>query len=201
MRSTSRQLIAPVVRRPPGPRLAPDWTLSNGFGKTISLSEYKGRNVVVIFYEGAGCIRCQEQLNNFATKVKEFAGLGIELVAIGIDSPEDLKNAQASYEDEGGFAFPLLSDAKLDVFKAYGCITSDNQPLHGTFLIDAQGRVRWRDISNRPFNDPDLSAERGESSCRASAAVSGDRTVAHAPIGGLGPPGDCTRVCRRTNGR
>ena len=117
---------------------------------------------MVIFYEGAGCIRCQEQLNNFATKVKEFAGLGIELVAIGIDTPEDLKTAQASYEDEGGFAFPLLSDAKLDVFKAYGCITPDNQPLHGTFLIDAQGRVRWRDISNRPFNDPAYSADGGE---------------------------------------
>ncbi len=138
-----------------GPAMAPAWSLSNGFGKTTSLSEYKGRIVVVIFYEGAGCIRCQEQLNNFATKVREFAGLGIELVAIGIDTPEDLKASQASYEDEGGFAFPLLSDAKLDVFRAYGCITPDNLPLHGTFLIDAQGRVRWRDISDRPFNDPD----------------------------------------------
>jgi peroxiredoxin/N-acetylneuraminic acid mutarotase len=137
-----------------GPALAPAWTLADGFGKTISLSDYSGRNVVVIFYEGEGCIRCQEQLNKFATKVREFAGLGIELVAIGIDTPEDLKASQASYADEGGFAFPLLSDAKLDVFKAYGCIDFDKQPLHGTFLIDAQGKVRWRAISNRPFNDP-----------------------------------------------
>lgn len=139
---------------PAGAAVAPDWTLPDGFGKTISLADYRGRNVVVMFYEGAGCIRCQAQLNNFATKVKEFAALGIELVAIGIDTPEDLKAAQASYESEGGFAFPLLSDAKLDVFKAYGCITPENDPLHGTFLIDAQGRIRWRDISNRPFNDP-----------------------------------------------
>jgi peroxiredoxin/N-acetylneuraminic acid mutarotase len=141
---------APAARQP----VAPDWTLPDGFGNTISLADYKGRNVVVMFYEGAGCIRCQAQLNNFATKVKEFAALGIELVAIGIDTPEDLKASQASYESEGGFAFPLLSDAKLDVFKAYGCITPENDPLHGTFLIDAQGQIRWRDISNRPFNDP-----------------------------------------------
>ena len=40
------------------------------------------------------------------------------------------------------------------MFKAYRCIDFDNQPLHGTFLIDAQGRVRWRDISDKPFNDP-----------------------------------------------
>src|SRR6185436_14319022 len=69
---------------------APAWSLSDGFGKTISLSQYQGRQVVVIFYEGAGCIRCQKQLNSFAQKVKEFAGLGIALVGIGIDSPEEL---------------------------------------------------------------------------------------------------------------
>ncbi len=142
-----------------GRALAPDWTLTDGFGKTISLSDYAGRDVVVIFYEGEGCIRCQEQLNNFATKVPEFALLGFELVAIGIDTPEDLKIAQDSYEEEGGFAFPLLSDAKLDVFRAYGCITPDNQPLHGTFVIDAQGNVRWRNICNRPFNDPEALLE------------------------------------------
>ncbi len=110
--------------------------------------------MVVIFYEGSGCIQCVEQLNNFAQKAREFADAGIELVAISTDSPEDLKNALASYQEKGGFPFPLLSDAKLDVFKAYGCIDFDNQPLHGTFLIDAQGRVRWRDISDEPFNDP-----------------------------------------------
>jgi peroxiredoxin/N-acetylneuraminic acid mutarotase len=139
----------------PGPALAPSWTLFDGFGKTHSLNDYSGRNVVVVFYEGGECIRCQDQLNNLASKIKEFAGIGTEIVAIGIDTPEDLKAAQASYRDEGGFAFPLLSDAKLDVFRAYGCTTSDNQPLHGTFLIDARGKVRWRNISNRPFNDPD----------------------------------------------
>jgi len=138
-----------------GPAFAPSWTLTDGFGKTHSLSDYNGRNVVVVFYEGGGCIRCQDQLNNLASKIKEFAGIGTELVAIGIDTPEDLQAAQSSYRNDGGFAFPLLSDAKLDVFRAYGCTTSDNQPLHGTFLIDARANVRWRNISNRPFNDPD----------------------------------------------
>jgi len=60
----------------------------------------------------------------------------------------------ADYEKEGGFPIPLLSDAKLEIFKAYGCSESGTQPLHGTFLIDAEGRIRWRDVSNRPFNDP-----------------------------------------------
>ena len=56
-------------------------------------------------------------------------------------------------------------------FKAYGCSDSDNQPLHGTFLIDAQGRIRWRDISNRPFNDPAFLLSGGEAVAQASAAA------------------------------
>jgi peroxiredoxin len=136
------------------PSPAPAWTLSDGFGKTVSLSQYKGRKLVLIFYEGYGCIRCMEQLNNFAQKSRDFAELGIDLVAISTDTPKDLNKALADYQKEGGFPIPLLSDAKLNIFKAYGCSKSDKQPLHGTFLIDAQGRIRWRHISNSPFNDP-----------------------------------------------
>jgi peroxiredoxin len=161
---------ADPARRAPtiAPSSAPAWRLTDGFGKIVSSNQYKGRSHVLIFYEGAGCSRCQKQLNSYAKKVKEFAALGIDLVAIGIDSPEDLKNAQASYQDEGGFAFPLLSDAKLAVFRAYGCTDFANQPLHGTFLIDAQGRVRWQDISVRPFDDPALLLKEGK---RLSSAV------------------------------
>ena len=147
----SREVDTPAA----GPAPAPAWSLPDGDGKTVSLSQYQGRQVVVIFYEGFGCIRCMEQLNNFAAKSKEFAALGFDLVAFSNDAPEDLKNALADYQEEGGFPIPLLSDAKLETFKDYGCSESENQPLHGTFLIDGQGRIRWRDISNRPFNDPD----------------------------------------------
>ncbi len=139
-----------------GPPPAPAWTLSDGSGKTVSLSQYRGRPVVLIFYEGSGCIRCGEQLNSFAQKAQEFTSAGIYLVAISTDSPDELKTALATYEEKGGFPIPLLSDAKLDIFKAYRCVDFDNQPLHGTFLIDARGRVRSRRISDEPFNDPAL---------------------------------------------
>jgi peroxiredoxin len=86
--------------------------------------------------------------------LREFSEAGIQVVAIGTDTPEELKNSLTPYQEKGGFPFPLLSDAKLEVFKAYRCIDFGNQPLHGTFVIDAQGRVRWRNISDKPFNDP-----------------------------------------------
>ena len=131
---------------------APNWSLTDASGKTVSLTQYKGRPLVLIFYEGSGCLHCATQLTSFAQKAREFADNGIAVVAIGTDSPDELKQAVAAYE--GSFPFPLLSDAKLDAFKAYRCADFNNQPLHGTFLIDPQGAVRWRQISDRPFNDP-----------------------------------------------
>ena len=134
---------------------APGWSLTDATGKPVSLAQFKGRPLVLIFYQGARCLHCVTQLNSFAEKAKEFANSGIAVVGIGTDSPEELKDLAASYQD-GGFPFPLLSDAKLNAFKAYRCVDFNNKPLHGTFLIDAQGAVRWRQISDRPFNDPEL---------------------------------------------
>ena len=134
---------------------APGWSLTDATGKPVSLAQFKGRPLVLIFYQGASCLHCVTQLNSFAEKAKEFANSGIAVVGIGTDAPDELKDLAASYQD-GGFPFPLLSDAKLNAFKAYRCVDFNNKPLHGTFLIDAQGAVRWRQISDRPFNDPAL---------------------------------------------
>jgi peroxiredoxin/N-acetylneuraminic acid mutarotase len=150
--------------------IAPAWALPNASGKTASLSQYKGRQLVLIFYEGYGCIGCMEQLQNFAKRSREFSALGIDVVAISTDTPEALNNALSGYQDEGGFPIPQVSDAKLEVFKAYGCIESDTVPLHGTFLIDAQGRIRWRDIGNRPFNDPAVLLSEAKELSSAAAA-------------------------------
>ena len=140
---------APVVAT----SLAPAWSLTDGTGKTVSMSDYKGRPIVLMFYEGSGCLLCAEQLQSFASKASEFANAGIKLVAIGTDTPDQLKAALVDYEKEGGFPITLLSDAKLDAFKAYRCVNFNNQPLHGTFVIDAQGRVRSQRISDEPFKD------------------------------------------------
>ena len=87
----------------------------------------------------------------------------------GTDSPDELKQAVAAYE--GSFPFPLLSDAKLDAFKAYRCVDFKNQPLHGTFLLDPQGAVRWRQISDRPFNDPAFVLGQAKQLSTAAGAV------------------------------
>jgi len=49
-----------------------------------------------------------------------------------------------------------VADPELNTFKAYGAYDDfENQPLHGIFLLDANQRVRWQDISFRPFDKPE----------------------------------------------
>ncbi|MEQ9409361.1 MAG: redoxin domain-containing protein [Fuerstiella sp.] len=137
------------------PVAAPDWSLPGVDGQPRSLAQYRGKPVVAIFYLGAGCLHCAEQLQKFAPKTEEFRKAGFEVVAISTDKQEILHLAYEDLEEE--FPFPLVSDAELNTFKAYRCYDDfEAQPLHGTFVIDANGMIRWQDISYEPFMDPDF---------------------------------------------
>ncbi|MCD6050413.1 MAG: redoxin protein, partial [Verrucomicrobia bacterium] len=136
------------------PTAAPGWSLPDAQNKSLSLKQYKGKPVIVIFYLGHGCPHCIQQLAAFAPKTEEFAKLGISLVAISTDSVDGLKETAKKVADTGGFPFPLLSDKSMQSFKAYRAFDDfENLPLHGTFLIDGEGLVRWQDISYDPFTE------------------------------------------------
>ncbi len=143
------------------PTQAPPWTLPDDQGRKVSLSDYRGRPVIVIFYLGYGCLHCAEQLEKFAPMTQQFAKEGIQLVAISTDTVENLRKSHeryASKEDTGHrFPFPLVADPQLRVFRRYRCYDDfEKLALHGTFLIDAQGRVRWQDISYEPFMEAEF---------------------------------------------
>ncbi len=144
--------LGPLLWQPPA---APEWHLPDTHGRTVGLDEYRGQPVVVIFYLGFGCLHCVEQLTTFGPRAGDFEKAGIRMVAIGTDNMDVLKESIANYDKR--IPFPLLSDTTLDVFRAYRTFDDfEDEPLHGTFLIDADGRVRWQDISYEPFNNPDF---------------------------------------------
>jgi len=88
---------------------------------------------------------------------KAYEKAGINLIAISTDSPGDLQKSHDNYKNKTPFPFPLVSDNKLEIFKKYRAFDDfENIPLHGTFLIDGQGRVRWQDISYEPFMNPNF---------------------------------------------
>jgi len=136
------------------PTAAPAWTLPDRTGQQRSLADYRGKPVLVVFYLGAGCSHCIEQLNVFAPLAKEFAAEQISIVAVSTDSAAGLGETFARVAEKEAFPFPIVADPALAAFKAYRAFDDfENIPLHGTYLIDAAGLVRWQDISYQPFRD------------------------------------------------
>ncbi len=142
------------------PPPAPDFTLPDSNGKALSLKQYRGKPVVAIFYLGAGCVHCLEQLTLFAPAAKKFAAAGISLVAISVDSVAGLKKTFEAVEARTQITFPVLSDQGLAAFKAFRAFDDfEKLPLHGTFLIDGEGLIRWHDINYEPFAQVDFLLE------------------------------------------
>ena len=138
------------------PQAAPEWIAENATGEKIGLAQLRGKPLVLIFFLGHGCLHCSEQLQAFAPKTDDFSRQGITLVGISTDGREGLEKSLKSYGDKP-FPFALLSNTALDAFKANRAYDDfENRPLHATLLIDAQGLVRWQDISHEPFRDVDF---------------------------------------------
>ncbi len=125
-------------------------------GASWSLAGHKGKTVLVIFVLGGKCAHCMQQLQLFGKEYEAFRKRGIETVAISTD---DMAAARELKNNKDGIKFPMpmLADPRLELFKRYRAFDDfENTPLHGTFLIDAQGNVRFQRISADPFLDVDF---------------------------------------------
>lgn len=154
------------------PTEAPGWSLSDQKGAQVSLSDFKGKPVLIVFYLGSGCAGCMEQLNVFAPKVKAFADAGVQIIAVSTDSADGLQKTFEKAKEGQAFGFPIVSDSGLGAFKAYRAFDDfEHLPLHGTFLVDGAGFVRWQDISYQPFRDADWLLEESKRLLSVPAAA------------------------------
>ena len=125
-------------------------------GGTFDLAGQRGKPTLVVFYLGFGCLHCVEQLRALGPKAAAFAELGIDVVAVGSDAADQAAASLAAMSEAERFPFPLLADPQLAAFRAWRCYDDfEEMPLHGTFLVDGLGRVRWQDVSFEPFTKLD----------------------------------------------
>ena len=139
--------LGPVHWDPPA---APNWEVRDANNKVASSETYNGENYLLIFYLGHGCLHCAEQLQAFGPRVDDFEDAGIKMIAISSDDHAGLSKSLDNYNGE--LPIRLASNSSLEIFKAFRAHDDfESQPLHGTFLIDGEGKVRWQDISYEPF--------------------------------------------------
>jgi len=123
---------------------APDFTLPDQNGKLHSLSEYKGRKVIVYFYPKDNTSGCTKQACGFSERYPQFLERGVEILGISKDSVESHKRFEQKY----GLAFPLLADSDRKVIEAYDVWQAKNNygkitmgVVRTTYLIDENGVI------------------------------------------------------------
>jgi peroxiredoxin len=103
-------------------------------------------------------LHCAEQLAEFSPKVEQFAKMDIEVIGISTENPIQLRDGLKAYDKPMNIR--LLSNADHDVFRSFHAYDDfEGQALHGTYLIDGSGKIRWQDIGHEPFKDVDFLLE------------------------------------------
>jgi peroxiredoxin Q/BCP len=111
--------------------------------REYSLSEHRGRPLVLAFYPGDDTAVCTRQLCAYSSGIDRFTALGAAVWGISpqsVDSHED-------FARKHGLAMPLLADADLSVAEAYGVAVAGKGLRRAVFLLDAHGTVRWRHVA------------------------------------------------------
>ena len=120
---------------------APRFTLPDADMETVSIADYKGRNVVLYFYPKDGTPGCTKQAIEFSDQEAHFAAH--DCVVLGVSCDDCLTHAE--FRDEHGLSVRLLSDTEAEVCKAYGVWREGNGHCNvqrSTFVIDKAGKLK-----------------------------------------------------------
>src|SRR5262245_29120689 len=123
---------------------APDFTLpgiEQGQRRDFTLSEFRGRNVVIAFYPGDNTPGCTRQLCSYRDDWSEFQRL--DAVLLGI-SPQDV-DSHEKFATKRNFPFPLLADTDKAVIGAYGVGAPVIGVRRSVFVVDPAGKVVFTD--------------------------------------------------------
>jgi peroxiredoxin Q/BCP len=123
---------------------APDFRLPDSAGAEVSLSDFRGRHVVVYFYPNAGTPGCTKQACDFRDNLAELNDAGFTVVGISPDKPAKL----AKFVADEGLTFPLLSDESREVLTAWGAYGEKQNygrtvvgVIRSTFIVDPDGKI------------------------------------------------------------
>ena len=144
MSTSSVSLLAPAS-------IAPDFTLPSTIDNPISLSDLKGKPVILVFYPGDFTPVCGDQLTLYNELLSLFGEFDAQLLGISVDGLE----SHAAFSADRKLDFPLLADSNPlgDVARRYGVFDEESQTCErALFVIDRTGRISWNYLSPREVN-------------------------------------------------
>jgi peroxiredoxin (alkyl hydroperoxide reductase subunit C) len=153
---------APVATAMARPSLvtaeAPDFSADavmpdNSFG-TLTLSEFRGKYVILLFYPMDFTFVCPTEIIAFDEKLDEFKKRNCEVIAVSVDSRFTHLAWKNMPRDKGGVGpvkYPLVADLTKQIAESYGVLFNRSVALRGLFLLDQKGKVRHALVNDLPL--------------------------------------------------
>jgi peroxiredoxin len=139
-------------------KTAPDFTLFNSEKQEVTLSQYRGKSVVLLFYPQAFTGVCTTELCDIRDNLHAYSSLNAEVLAISVDSVFTLEN----WKQQQGFNFHMLSDFNKSVSTTYETIYETfafgmkGVSKRSAFVVDAEGVLQYVEILDNAGEIPNL---------------------------------------------
>ena len=137
---------------------APDFNLPDQNGNVHSLSEYKGKKLILYFYPKDSTPGCTKQACGFSERYPLFVEKGVEIIGISKDSVASHKK----FEEKNGLGFTILSDTELTAINAYDVWHKKKMAgreymgvVRTTYLIDEEGIILKANDKVKAEKDPE----------------------------------------------
>lgn len=137
---------------------APEFTLYASDKSKVSLSDYEGQKLIVLFFPAAFSSTCTEELCSMQDGLKEFRQLNTNVVAISVDSFFSL----AKFKELNHIEFPLLSDFNKEVSRAYDAfydswiLDMKGVSKRSVFVVDKKGIIQYAEILEQASDLPNF---------------------------------------------
>lgn len=139
---------------------APDFTLFNSDKQKVSLSDYKGQNVLLLFFPQAFTGTCTKELCSTRDNIALYDQVNARVFGISVDSVFTL----AKYKEDQNLNFPLLSDFNKTTSTAYGALYDSfvfemkGVSKRSAFIVDKEGVIRYAEVLETATDLPNFSA-------------------------------------------
>jgi len=143
-----------VLTGRPAPEFMTQAVMPEGNFKEISLSDYKGKHVLLFFYPLDFTFVCPTEIIAFSDRIEEFKKRGVEVLSCSIDSHFThlaWRNTPRTDGGLGNIAYPMLADLSKRIARDYDVLTDGGVAYRGLFLIDKQGVVRHQVVNDLPL--------------------------------------------------
>ena len=137
-------------------QMAPDFTATGVVDqefKEISLSQYRGKYVVLFFYPLDFTFVCPTEITAFSDRYADFSSKNTEVLAVSVDSKYNHLAWIQTPRNQGGIgdiAYPLIADLKKEICAAYNVLNDDGEADRGLFIINPQGMVMHMTVNKAP---------------------------------------------------